>query len=416
MINLGCKVNKYELDCLARILVEHGYDVVTHKESADYYVVNTCAVTNEAEKKSRQYIGKLAKLNANAKIVVMGCASQANPKQFQSKPNVITVIGTTKREDILTYLKGWDHALMPTPLEYEEEVSGPMQTKTRAYLKIQDGCDNFCSYCSIPYNRGRSRSRKLENCLNEAKILAKTSKEIVVTGIDMSSYTVDGKPGLGILMHALGDIQGTRFRLGSLEVGVITKEFLSILSTMPNFCPQFHLSLQSACDKVLYDMNRHYTFKEYLTKIKWIRKFFPNANITTDLIVGYPTETNKDFLVTLRNIKKVHFGDMHIFPFSQKAGTVASKLKDLPNSVKKERFYQAEKIKEKQKQKYLKKNQHTIHQVLVEEKEGEYWVGYTENYIKTYLTGHQEVGVVVTVRLQQPYQEGMMGKVEEERK
>lgn len=414
LINLGCKVNKYELDCLGRILQENGYEVTAKKEVADYYIVNTCAVTNEAEKKSRQFIGKLSKLNKNAKIVVMGCASQAHPEAFKSKQGVVAVVGCTKREDILSYFTGWEGGLPKLPITYEEEVSRPLLTKKRAYLKIQDGCDNFCSYCIIPYNRGRSRSRDISKCVEEAKILSLEAREIVVTGIDMSSYQVDGKPALGRLMHELRNLTESRFRLGSLEVGVITKDFLEVLKKMPNFCPQFHLSLQSASDKVLYDMNRHYTFKEYLAKVKLIRRYFPNANITTDFIVGYPTETDKEFKVSLNNIKKVKFGDMHIFPFSMKSGTVASRLPDLPNAVKKERLHEVEKVAEKMREKYLKKNIHTTHDLLIEEREGEYMVGYTENYIKTYILGNFPVGEIVKVTLLSPFEEGMLGCIKEE--
>lgn len=406
-------MNKYELDCLGRILSEQGYTVTAKKEVADIYIVNTCAVTNEAEKKSRQYIGKLSKLNKNAKIVVMGCASQAHPDAFRTKPGVVAVSGCTKREDIMKYLAGWQGDLPTLPTTYEEEVSRPMLTKTRAYLKVQDGCDNFCSYCIIPYNRGRSRSRELSKCVEEAKILSLEAKEIVVTGIDMSSYSVDGKPALGLLMAELGKVKESRFRLGSLEVGVITKDFLKVLADMDNFCPQFHLSLQSASDKVLYDMNRHYTFKEYLAKVKLIRKYFPNANITTDFIVGYPTESEKEFSVSLKNVKKVKFGDMHIFPFSMKSGTVASRLPDIANTVKKERLHTMEKEAEGMRQAYLKKNIRTTHDLLVEEKEGEYMVGYTENYIKTYILGNFPVGEIVKVTLLAPFEEGMLGCVEE---
>ncbi len=413
LINLGCKVNKYELDCVATILKEKGYTILTEKEKADYYVVNTCAVTNEAEKKSRQYIGKLSKLNPDAKIVVMGCASQANPKQFQNKDNVISVSGTTARDRILEYIEGWNEELPELPKEYTD-LGNPTQTKTRAYLKIQDGCNNFCSYCIIPYIRGRSRSRDLEDCLKEAKILSLDSKEIVVAGIDMSSYTINNQLALGTLMRELGKVKEARFRIGSLEVGVVTKEFLEDLKSMPNFCPHFHLSLQSASDKVLYKMNRHYTFKEYYTKVKMIRKYFPNANITTDLIVGFPTEDDKEFRVTKKNVKKIGFGDMHIFPFSMKSGTVASRLKDLDGTIKKERVHEMEKIAQVSRAKYLKKNIGKTHCLLIEEQVGDYFVGYTENYIKTYIKGNFPIGEIVKIKTTTLFQDGMLGCCVEE--
>ena len=405
-INLGCKVNKYENDCMARICEEAGYQIVDKNQTPDYFVINSCAVTNESEKKSRQYVGKLVKLSPNAKVVVVGCASQHNPQQFEGKKNVICVSGNFNKSNILSYLKGGKGNFEQTK-DYDGPTN-PYITQTRAYLKVQDGCNNFCTYCIIPYIRGRSRSRDMEDAVQEAYALSKFYPEIVVTGIDLSSYKHNGKNALGELLYALKDLP-SRIRIGSLEVGVVTDEFLQTISKLNNLAPHFHLSLQSGSDVVLKKMNRHYTAKEYLQKVKMIRKYFPNANITTDVIVGFCGEGEKEFRQTYKLCKKAKFGFIHIFPYSQKTGTVADRWQDIDASVKKDRVHRLEKLQAKLTKNYVKKYIGKCLEVICEDIEDEYLVGYTENYIKVYLSDTSLKGKV-KVKLTSIYKEGAKGE------
>ncbi len=423
-ISLGCKVNKYEVDCMANLFKEKGYEVFTHLTPADIYVVNTCAVTQEAEKKSRQYMAKIVKLNPKAKIFVCGCASQNNPDQFKDKSNVVSVIGNAEKEQVFEFIKNETHKVFDLPTKFDS-LDNPLKTKTRAYLKIQDGCNNFCSYCIIPYLRGRTRSRKLCEVIKEAKMMAVDNKEIVLTGIDISSYKVldsereeyvakyCAKPeeasDLSVLMDSLSGINA-RFRLSSFEVRIINDDLLKCLKRMPNFAPHFHLSLQSGSSRILKLMNRKYTREEYIKKIKLIRKYFPNANITTDIIVGFPTETDKDFNDSVSIVKKVNFGDLHIFPYSHREGTVASKMPDLPSDVKKDRLHKLEQVGEKSRQKYLKKSLGKNYDLLIEDVEDDYIVGYTENYIKVFLPKSVKVesGQLVKIKAKEIFRNGIL--------
>ncbi len=394
IITLGCKLNKYESDCMSRILEENGYFTSSKLEFADIYILNTCGVTAESEKKSRQYIAKFSKLNPNAKIIVCGCASQNNISQFLDKPNVYSVFGNEDKKDILKYINKSYKQITEFSDKYNS-IYCPKITTTRAYMKVQDGCNNFCSYCLIPYLRGRTRSREISDCVKEAYQLSKMAKEIVLTGIDLSSFS----PSLGELMLALKDIP-SRIRIGSLEVGVITNDFLKILSSLTNFCPQFHLSLQSGDNEVLRRMNRHYTREEYKSKVDLIRKYFPDANITTDIIVGFACETEDEFLNTLDFVKEINFGHVHVFPYSVRKGTAASKLyKDLPMNLKKERVDRLEEIARISEDKYIESQIGKIHEVLTEEIEGDGVVGYTANYLKVTLPKNTPLNKLVKVKL-----------------
>lgn len=381
-INLGCKVNKYENDCMENICLGAGYLVVGKKENPDYFVINTCAVTNESEKKGRQYVSKLASLAPNAKFVVVGCASEHNPEQFWSKDNIIAVSGTSGKSHILDMLVG---KKVESDTTKYEDLKDPYVTHTRAYLKVQDGCNNFCNYCIIPYLRGRSRSRKFDDAVLEACKLSKSHKEIVVTGIDLSSYR-DGNYDLGDLIYAMRGLD-SRIRIGSLEVGVVDTKLLDKLSSTPNFCPHFHLSLQSGSDTVLKRMNRHYSSKDYLNRVRLIRKYFPDCNITTDVIVGFSGETEKEFRDTIRLCKKAKFGYIHIFPYSKKSGTVADKFPDLDKATKHSRVKELEKVRDKLEYKYNKSRLKKVYDVLFEEYESGYTYGYTPNYIRVRIPG-----------------------------
>ncbi|MDE6372826.1 MAG: tRNA (N(6)-L-threonylcarbamoyladenosine(37)-C(2))-methylthiotransferase MtaB [Clostridia bacterium] len=383
--NLGCKVNKYECDSLLKTLIERGYEVSEDLVYADLYILNTCAVTNEAERKSRQCVSRCLKLNPQAKVVVCGCASQNDPSQFAAKGNVTFVTGNAQKGKLADRLEECGILVEPLPREYEDDFFAE-SVRTRAYVKIQDGCDNYCSYCLIPYVRGRSRSRSVESIVEECKSLQHKSKEITVTGIDISSYGKNIDSDLATLIDALGDIE-CRIRLGSLEVNVIDDRLLAALKRLKAFCPQFHLSLQSGEDSVLKRMNRHYTTGEYLDKVRLIRKYFPDCAITTDLICGFPTESEESFESTLRFIEEVGFVQMHIFGYSPRQGTVAAKYKLLPPDVVKDRVSRAIKVAEKKRQEYVESFVGKSLQLLTEDIEGGYMCGYSTQYIKCYIEG-----------------------------
>lgn len=404
IITLGCKQNKYESDCMANILKVSGYEIVDGLQLADIYILNTCAVTSEAEKKSRQYIFKFNKLNPNAIIIVCGCASENNIEQFLEKNNVYSVFGTEGKENILDYVNNAIKEKQVLSLKYNSPTT-PDKFTTREYLKIQDGCNNFCSYCIIPYLRGRSRSREVEDIITEAKLLASRSKEIVLTGIDISSFKIDNKLALPILLKELGNINAL-IRLGSLEANVITEELMQVLKEMPNFAPHFHLSLQSGDNEILKKMNRHYTAHEFFEKTEIIRKYFPNANLTTDVIVGFGGETEEQFLNTKEFIKKVGFSFVHIFPYSKRKGTKAYNLQDLPTVVKKARVDELEKINNELKMDYLSKFIKKTSTMLVEEKK-EFMEGFSPEYIRCYLDKDVVSGEIYKIKFKEIYKDGM---------
>lgn len=404
IITLGCKQNKYESDCMANILMDNGYTVTEELECADVYIINTCAVTSEAEKKSRQFASKCLKLNNNAKIIICGCASEKNAEQFNSKSNIFSIIGTEGKEKILDYIKIATKSKNNLETIYKSPIN-PMKTSTREHIKIQDGCNNFCSYCIIPYLRGRSRSRDLDSIIAEAKVIGERSKEIVITGIDISSYQIDGKPALPILMSRLQDIPAL-IRLGSLEVNVITDELMVVLSSMPNFAPHFHLSLQSGDDEILKKMNRHYTTQEFFEKVSLIRKYFPLANITTDVIVGFAGESEEQFENTKEFVQKVGFSFVHIFPYSRREGTRAYAMPDLDMSIKKQRVDILEGINDQLKQNYISKFVGRESSVLIEEKK-KYYEGFSPEYIRCYVNQNVTPGEVYKIKFIEMYQDGM---------
>ena len=410
MLTLGCKVNMYEAECIANELVKNGHTVTQELEPADVYILSTCAVTNEAERKSRQMVGKLRKLNPNAKIIVCGCASQHNSKQFADKDNVTITLGTSGKNWIPNLLNEiGDYTMEPTT-DYEH-FGEPKPTRTRAYVKVQDGCNNFCSYCLIPYLRGRSRSRDLESIVVEVFKLSKITREIVLTGINISAWGQDINLDLVDLMSSVGNIPA-RIRISSMEMNIITPELLNTLQAMPNFCDHFHLSIQSACDKTLKDMNRHYTVAEFIKKVELIRKYFPHAGITTDLIIGYPTETEEDFATTLNNIQKIGFADMHLFPYSRREGTVASKLPMIDSNVVNDRVERITKIRDKMKLDFLAKERGMIHEVLFEQTKNGYYTGHTRNFIKVYVQSDKITdNTLAMVRIGEPYLDGVIGNV-----
>lgn len=408
VFTLGCKVNSCESSSLINGLIKLGYDVSENLEYADVYIINTCAVTLEAEKKSRQAVSRVRKFNKNAKIFITGCASQNSPNSFIEKEGVTVVTGTRKKDKILSLLN--EKGVFIEKEEVFDELLTPVTEKSRAFVKIQDGCNNFCSYCIIPYLRGRSRSRSIESIVNEIKVLAPS--EVVLTAINLSAYDYNGKK-LVDLIYALKDFN-CRIRLGSLEDNVVTEEFLQATKTLKNFAPHFHLSLQSGSDSVLKKMNRHYTRADFIKSVELIRKYYKDAGITTDIIVGFPTESEEDFLQTIDLCNTVKFSDIHCFNYSSRPGTVASKLKELSSDIKKDRLNRLIDLKTKLKSEFISNNLGTTRQVILEDIENDYICGYTENYIKAYLPKGEYKDKIIKVKLLRPYNDGVICEVDYE--
>ena len=405
IITLGCKVNEYESQSMMAQLEKAGYEVVEGLVVADYYIINTCAVTNMAERKSRQVIAKIKKLNPNAKILVCGCASQNNLEQFESYKEVVGIIGTHGKHNIVDYL---EHKGILDMTEEYINMSFAKNTLTRQYIKVQDGCNNFCTYCIIPYTRGRSRSRDLSDILTEIK--QSNALEIVITGIDVSDYKIDGEKALITLLEEVNKL-GKRFRISSIHCGILTDEFLTRLKTCENFCPFFHISMQSASNDTLKRMNRHYTIEQYLEVCNNVKAHFPTACISTDIIVGFKGETEDEFAETILNLNKIPFSFMHIFPYSIRIGTVAEKLSgDVPSVIVKQREKQLKQLSDKFYDKFLADNIGKTYKVLVEEFKDGYSVGYTENYIYTYIDKKLDNGIY-EVALTEKFKDGCVGKV-----
>ena len=409
VITLGCKVNEYESQSILHQLKDAGYEITEGLKYADVYIVNTCAVTNTGERKSRQVMSKIEKLNPNAKIVVCGCAVQNNPNQFLENKNVVAIMGNSGKDEILKLINNENKILPEIDHKCYKNMARPIETRTRQFIKIQDGCDFFCSYCLIPYVRGRSRSRDLTDIIDEIKNTQ--ANEIVLTGINMSDYRIDGSLALKTLIKEI-DKLNKRFRISSIECLALDDEILEILARSKNFCPHFHLSLQSACNETLKRMNRHYTIEEFKKIVKKIREKFTNSHIATDLIVGFKGETDEEFANTVKNIEEIEFSSMHIFPYSERSGTVASKLSGaVDKCTTKQREKVLQELDRKFRRKFLEENIKTKHEVLIEEFDGEYSLGYTENYIYAYIKGKQPLGEILDVELTGIYKNGVIGNI-----
>ncbi len=410
---LGCKVNDVESGSIIRGLEEMGYEVERELVPADLYIVNTCAVTAEAERKSRQTVGKAMKRNPKARVLVCGCASEKSPDAFLGKGGTVyAVTGAKRKNKVLEIVRsGFAEGTAGAQLEEEknyEEMPLPECLKTRNFVKIQDGCNRFCSYCIIPYLRGRSRSRSLQSAA--AEILGSTAHETVLTGIDLSTYEDGQGNDLADLLLAVQDAN-TRIRLGSLEVSLITPRFLAACKTVKNFAPQFHLSLQSGSDAVLKSMNRRYTREEYLEKCRMIYEAFPDGAITTDIIVGFPTEGEEEFLDSLRIVEEVGFAQIHAFPYSPREGTNAyKKYKELPAEVKKTRvellLQTGAKAKESYTRRFIGRTLAMVPENCVEG----YTEGYSQNYIRVYVQGEMEKRPT-QVCVERLFKDGVLGKV-----
>lgn len=407
--NLGCKVNSYEAESMEQLLIAAGYKIVPFSEDvpADVYIINTCSVTNIADRKSRQMLHKAKKMNPEAVVVAAGCYVQADQDKAVADEAVDIVLGNNCKINITEVLDNYykDHANNNCMVDiakdntYEELSIDRVNEHTRAYIKIQDGCNQFCSYCIIPYTRGRIRSRALDDITAEiSRLVANGYKEFVLTGIHLSSYGMEGKSsgdynpdetqvkvGLLDVIKAVNDIEGVeRIRLGSLEPRIVTEEFVSSIASMPKVCPHFHLSLQSGSDATLKRMNRRYSAKEYYSKCELLRKYYGNPAITTDVIVGFPGETEAEFEETREFLSKVHFYEMHIFKYSRRKGTVADRMPNqISDAVKTERSNELLALSETMSGEYRKQHTGLVKKVLIEDKleEGLY-TGYTDNYIK----------------------------------
>ncbi|MBQ4072767.1 MAG: tRNA (N(6)-L-threonylcarbamoyladenosine(37)-C(2))-methylthiotransferase MtaB [Clostridia bacterium] len=410
VFNLGCKVNQYECDVLVSELENRGYHTSQELEYADLYVINTCAVTNEAERKSRQIISRIKKFNPNAKIIITGCASQKN-KEFYLNKEVLYVSGVGGKQRIFEEIdKQLAEGKFDLPLSYEEPLAFPKPERTRSYVKIQDGCNNFCSYCIIPYLRGRSRSRKIDSCVKEIETLSKKTKEIVITGVNLAQYGVDNNESLAKLIDRLSNID-VRIRLGSFYVEGITDELLIALKGLKKFCPHFHLSLQHGDESVLKSMNRRYGPAEYKEKVDLIRKYFPLAAITTDIIVGFPTESEEAFENTLKFVEEVRFSDVHIFPFSPRPGTKAYSLPVISANVIKERKERLRIVKEKLNKEYLILMLNSYQDVIFETYVDGYSVGYSQYYVRIYTKTNKNNAVVKPTSL---YKDGIIGEIKDD--
>ena len=397
--NLGCKVNAYETEAMQHLLEEAGYEIVPFTQKADVYVINTCSVTNMADRKSRQMLHKAKKNNPDSIVVAAGCYVQTSEKEVLNDLSVDIVIGNDRKHDLVRLLEEYSLDSVNDTVDdindgkhdFEELFIDQTKEHTRAFIKVQDGCNQFCSYCIIPYARGRVRSRRFENVIAEVERLAANGfKEVVLTGIHLSSYGVDFEEATDLLelIQAVNAVKGIeRIRLGSLEPKIVTEHFASELSKLDKICPHFHLSLQSGCDATLKRMNRKYTTKEYERGCELLRKYFVHPAITTDVIVGFPGETEEEFEQTEAYLEHIHFYEMHIFKYSKRKGTRAAVMPDQIDeqikAVRSEKLIALGHDMSKEFRKfYIGKNE----EVLFEEKavigDKEYFVGYTKEYVK----------------------------------
>ena len=429
--NLGCKVNSYETDAMAQKCSEKGYKIVDFEQKADIYVVNTCSVTNIADRKSRQMLHKAKKQNPDSVVVAVGCFVQANPEEVAKDEAIDLIVGNNKKKDLFEIVEEYlanksvseETVTDVHHCDYEELKINKSEEHSRVFVKIQDGCDRYCTYCIIPYVRGNLRSRKPEDVIKEIKeIAANGYREVVFTGIHLSSYgkdfLKDGKLSLDYsgnadylinLLKDINEIEGIdRIRIGSFEPMILSEVFVSKLSKITKLCPHFHISLQSGCDSVLKRMNRHYNTEEFYEKTELLRKYFPDCALTTDVIVGFPGETEEEFNTTYDYLTKIKFFETHIFPYSRRKGTVADKMPgQLTMNEKKERVSKLLELDAKLSREYRESKLGETDNIIVEEIKainGEnYYVGHTPEYVMVALREEdslrQFVGHTVKVKL-----------------
>ena len=419
---LGCKVNQYETQAMEQLVLAQGHTIGDFSECCDVYVINTCSVTAVADKKNRAIIRRCRKANPDAAVAVCGCYPQRDAKAVAAL-GADVIGGSSDREAFLTDIFAAVQAKQPlcrvdnalSRHTFEILPPGGLEGRTRAMLKVQDGCQNFCTYCIIPYTRGPIRSAPVELACAQAQDLQnKGYKEIVITGIEIASWGRDlpGRPNLALLLRALSAaVPQMRLRLGSLEPRIVTPEFCQILNSIPNLCPHFHLSMQSGCDSVLSRMKRKYDTARYFESVRLLKETFPDCAITTDMIVAFPGETEEEFKESLAFIQKCGFADMHIFPYSRRPGTPADKMPgQLGNDIKESRSRTAGAIAEKMSVSFREGLIGSIQPVLFEERAGELSIGHTPNYVKVYLAADADYhNQVVSVKLTGLLKDGMTG-------
>ena len=401
---LGCKVNQYETNAMEQQFIKNGYKVVDHHDFADIYVVNTCTVTNIAERKSRQMLRRVKDINKDAILVVCGCYAQVAKEELEKIPEIDIILGINEKNNIVEIVEDY----IKKQVSKEEIVSDVSNQnefldfgdvtyteKNRAVVKVQDGCNMFCTYCIIPYARGRIRSRKIESVVSEISKIAKLGiKEVVITGIHVASYGKDFEENIGLidLLEAINKIDGIeRIRLSSIEPNIIDEEFVKRLSKLEKICPHFHLSLQSGCDETLKRMNRKYTTKKYKEAVDLLRSYFTDVNFTTDVIVGFPGETEEEFNTTYKFLEEIKFYRMHVFKYSKRRGTVAEKMPNqIDGNIKEERSNKLIELSNKNENEYNESYIGKEVNVLFEEYENGYFRGYTTNYMMVNVPGKKE--------------------------
>lgn len=416
--NLGCKVNAYEVEAMQQLLEKAGYEIVPFEPGADVYLINTCTVTNIADRKSRQMLHKAKKMNPDAIVVATGCYVQTDEGKLDKDEAVDLILGNNQKKQIVEVLEEYErqhkkqkHVIkINQTKEYEELEISHTAEHVRAYIKVQDGCNQFCTYCIIPYARGRVRSRKISQVIEEVQTLAARGyKEVVLTGIHLSSYGLDfpeeERETLLSLIKAVHEVQGIqRIRMGSLEPRIITEEFARTISALPKMCPHFHLSLQSGCDATLERMNRRYTSTEYAEKCTLLRKYFDNPALTTDVIVGFPMETEEEFRMSRDFVDSIHFYETHIFKYSRRHGTKAAAMDgQLTESQKAIRSDEMLALNEKHSREYEEAMLGRELEILLEEEiemNGEQWyLGHSKEYIKAVLKKRPQYGINDIVRV-----------------
>ena len=408
---LGCKVNQYEIDCYAKIFRDNGWEIGTFSEKCDAYVINNCAITNIGERKSRQIIRRAKKNNPDSVVAVTGCYAQTKAEEVKKMTEADIVIGTQNRAEIeklvSAFLRGEELGkvsdIMHTRLYEELECEGA-EERTRAYIKIQDGCDNFCSYCIVPYARGPVRSRAIENIVKEAERLTRNGFcEVVLTGISVASYGKDLKDGktLRDVIEAVCKVDGIeRVRLSSISPNAFDDEFTKFLANEEKVCRHFHISLQSGSSTVLKRMNRKYAADEYFDTLSRIRALMPDAGITTDIICGFPGESDEEFSETMEFVKRANFLKVHVFPYSERSGTVAAQMEQIPHSIREERAAKLTALTEEIALEVENSFIGQTHSVLFEQTDGEFAEGLAKNYLRVYVRGGEElVGKIRDVKI-----------------
>ncbi len=422
---LGCKVNQYETNAMIERFIKADYEIVDFEEVSDIYVINTCTVTNMSDRKSRQIIRRVKQVNPNSILVVTGCYAQVASKELEKIEEIDLIVGNTEKKNIVNIVENYKKDIsskyeisdINNQKEFVDFGTTTYTEKTRAVIKVQDGCNSFCSYCIIPYAKGRVRSRKLESVIDEIKSIAqKGIQEVVITGIHVASYGIDFKDSnirLIDLLEEINKIDGIkRIRLGSLEPNIITDEFVQRLKNVDKICDHFHLSLQSGCTETLKRMNRKYTTEDFEKVVKRLRDVFPNVALTTDIIVGFPAESEEEFNTTYEYLKNIKFYKMHVFKYSQRKGTRAAVMPNqIDGNIKEARSHKLIEISNKNEKEFLDKYIGKEVDVLFEQEENEYIKGHTSNYLVVKVKGKELENKMLKVKITNREEDELIGKI-----